>query len=206
MSSTTSTHIDSERVLHNQDTWIDHLQSSEKCAKLEDAIRRADVSHDIRRLNATIEEMKNDFRKLALDFAIHDRELKAIEASRPENSLKPLKPQWDRLRDLVNLGITVLGHLSTGAISAGMLFLKLSPDTVQSVLTSLMSAFSPARAASSKLVKTMKLKKAVREGERTLAALQRKYGAIKFLEESLVQASVNVDGLAARIDGIANIW
>ncbi|KAJ3009188.1 hypothetical protein NUW54_g2874 [Trametes sanguinea] len=107
---------------------------------------------------------------------------------------------------LVDLGMAVITRLSTGALSAGMLFIKFSPEAAQAVVTSLLSTFAPAKAALQKLIETIKLRKSVRESERQLAAAQRKYGTYKFVEQSLAEAACAVDVLAARIDDMSNIW
>ncbi|KAJ3017296.1 hypothetical protein NUW54_g617 [Trametes sanguinea] len=108
--------------------------------------------------------------------------------------------------ELVDLGMAVITRLSTGALSAGMLFIKFSPEAAQAVVTSLLSTFAPAKAASQKLIETIKLQMSVRESERQLAAAQRKYGTYKFVEQSLAEAACAVDVLAARIDDMSNIW
>ncbi|KAI9061973.1 hypothetical protein FKP32DRAFT_1593841 [Trametes sanguinea] len=127
-----------------------------------------------------------------------------VEAS---EKVRALRCQLAKASDeLVELGLALITCLSTGAISAGMLFFKFSPETAQVVVTSLLSSISPAKAASIKLVETIKLKKALREGERALAGMQRRYGTIKFLEDSLVHAAQSVDSLATRVDALSDIW
>ncbi|OSD04987.1 hypothetical protein PYCCODRAFT_1432725 [Trametes coccinea BRFM310] len=304
---------------------MEELQTADNYAKLEGSLREADVSHDVRRLNSSILEMKDAFRKLSSSFALHDCQVQEIDRqSGGSTPVPPLKPRWDKLRErftvlldsshanarkasatlkqyvnlftdsnikdsrnyealrkeidnlltvvqsrikcaqgaedsfaslannirdfeghvhnaimavkaqskvvyqaleessdkvrvlrcqlakasdeLVELGITLITCLSTGAISAGMLFLKFSPETAQTVVTSLISSFSPAKAASMKLVETIKLKKSLRESERTLAAMQRRFGAVKFLEDSLLHAAHSMDTLAGRVDALSDIW
>ncbi|KAI9061976.1 hypothetical protein FKP32DRAFT_1677603 [Trametes sanguinea] len=57
--------------------------------------------------------------------------------------------------EVVNLGMAIITRLSTGALSAGMLFIKFSPEAAQAVVTSLLSTFAPAKAASQKLIETI---------------------------------------------------
>ncbi|KAH9887916.1 hypothetical protein C8Q73DRAFT_711175 [Cubamyces lactineus] len=312
---------DADYVLRLKGAWSPELDTPRIHADFEAALQKADPTLEIRRLNSVVLELKTLFRKLSLDFAKHDREVKRLGVR--ADGVQSLRPQWDKFhkrflalldesqmnamdassvlkqyvnvfndetmqsRDCNNLktelenlilmvddrankaktiegsftnladdirafeddiedtvkavqdyakdvyqdleasrtevealrvrltqvtkemhemGVACIACLSAGALSAGVFLLKLSPEAATAAVASVLTAVPLGAKAAKKWKETRKLRKQIREGERSVSVLERKYGALRVLQDSLGHSQGDLEGLASKIDAISEIW
>ncbi|KAJ8454891.1 hypothetical protein ONZ51_g12768 [Trametes cubensis] len=313
--------VDADYVLRLKGAWSSELDTPSIHADFEAALQKADPTLEIRRLNLVVLELKTLFRKLSLDFAKHDREVRRLRVR--ADGVQPLKPRWDKFRErfgalldesqtnamdassvlkqyvnifneetlqsrdcnnlkteLENLiimvddrsnkaktiegsfteladdirafeddigdtakaaqdhaknvyqdleasradvealrarltqvtkemhemGVACIACLSAGALSAGVFLLKLSPEAATAAVASVLTAVPLGAKAAKKWKETRKLRKQIREGERSISELERKYGALRVLQDSLGHSQGDLEGLASKIDAISEIW
>ncbi|KAJ8463340.1 hypothetical protein ONZ51_g10320 [Trametes cubensis] len=313
--------VDADYVLRLKGAWSSALDTPSIHADFEAALQKVDPTLEIRRLNFVVLELKTLFRKLSLDFAKHDREVRRLRVR--ADGVQPLKPRWDKFRErfgalldesqtnamdassvlkqyvnifneetlqsrdcnnlkteLENLiimvddrsnkaktiegsfteladdirafeddigdtakaaqdhaknvyqdleasradvealrarltqvtkemhemGVACIACLSAGALSAGVFLLKLSPEAATAAVASVLTAVPLGAKAAKKWKETRKLRKQIREGERSISELERKYGALRVLQDSLGHSQGDLEGLASKIDAISEIW
>ena len=90
--------VDADYVLRLKGAWSSALDTPSIHADFEAALQKADPTLEIRRLNFVVLELKTLFRKLSLDFAKHDREVRRLRVR--ADGVQPLKPRWDKFREV----------------------------------------------------------------------------------------------------------
>ncbi|KAI0324388.1 hypothetical protein GY45DRAFT_383572 [Cubamyces sp. BRFM 1775] len=128
-----------------------------------------------------------------------------LEASRAE--VEALRGRLTQVtKEMHEMGIACIACLSAGALSAGVFLLKLSPEAATAAVASVLTAVPLGAKAAKKWKETRKLRKQIREGERSISELERKYGTLRVLQDSLGHSQGDLEGLASKIDAISEIW
>ncbi|KAJ8481183.1 hypothetical protein ONZ51_g6164 [Trametes cubensis] len=109
-------------------------------------------------------------------------------------------------QEMHDIGVSCIACLSVGALSAGISFFTLSPQTANAVVVSALSTVPHGVEAAKKWKEARNLGRQLREGELLISKSERKYSALRVSQDPPEQLRGNFENLASKIDRISGIW
>ncbi|KAH9887926.1 hypothetical protein C8Q73DRAFT_794375 [Cubamyces lactineus] len=176
-------------------------------SRIEDKTQEADsIKESFSELAEDVRSFKNDIEETL--FAIQPADKRVhLELEAARQDVQALHERLAQVtKEMTSLGIACIACLSTGALSAGVFLLKLSPQAATAAVSSLLAAVPLGVSAAKSWRETRGLTKEIGERERAITELRKKADALASLKDSLKHSSKSLDNLADKIDAISGIW